>query len=167
MTFRLGPYEIRVRGQIVFPLLALAFSIAYYVQVPGLKRESLIFAGPILYLCGALAVYLILREGLVITRQDARMADTTTNMTIVRGHLASQTRMIALCVGVVTYVLLLEYVGFILLSLVFLVCAMLQLGTRKISVLVLVPLILVGSIYFLFERWLRVPLPKGLWENLL
>lgn len=34
MRFRLGPYQVRATGRVVFPLIAVAFAIAYYVQVP-------------------------------------------------------------------------------------------------------------------------------------
>lgn len=58
--------------------------------------------------------------------------------------------------------LLLETLGFIVITTLFMAVAIFCLGERSWRILIMVPPLLALALYGVFEVWLRVPLPKGL-----
>lgn len=65
----------------------------------------------------------------------------------------------------IVYLLLLEPVGFITSTVLFMVAGMLIMGVRSLLRLIVVPLILGFSVYYLFTAALGVYLPPGLIEG--
>ncbi len=59
------------------------------------------------------------------------------------------------------YLLVMPYIGFICASSILLVVFMVCLGVRSIPVLILVPLVEVGLLWFVFEKLLAVLLPNA------
>ena len=57
------------------------------------------------------------------------------------------------------YLLLLPFIGFIFASAFLLISFMVCLGVRSLPVLILVPLVEIGALWFVFERTLAVLLP--------
>ena len=74
----------------------------------------------------------------------------------------STRQIMVLCGMVCIYLLLLEHVGYAIMTLLFIFICLLYLGMRKKLVLLLTPLILTGFTYYLFNNVLFVFLPKGL-----
>ena len=65
------------------------------------------------------------------------------------------------------YIFLLDKIGYILSTLLFVVISLLMLQVRKLPVLVLLPLGLTFAMYFLFTKFLMVTLPSGSWLSFL
>lgn len=164
MNPRARGYRVRVTGQAVFPLLILAFSVAYAMQVRGVSVEGLLFARPLLYICVILSVYLLAREGVRVERVLDRGKGHATGErgSMTRGVTMESRRMLVLTIAAFVYLLCLQYVGFLVLSILFLTVTMLLLGVRRPIVLVAVPLSVVGSLYVVLEWWLRLPVPDGI-----
>lgn len=64
-------------------------------------------------------------------------------------------------VCLVTYVLALEYLGYLIATALFLGALMWLLGQRRWTVLVIVPLSTSAALYLLLQRGFAVPLPQG------
>ncbi len=69
--------------------------------------------------------------------------------------------------GVVVYFILLQYLGFLIPSFLFLVVMGWLLGYRKPVKLILISLALLASIYIVFVRFLAVPVPTGVLGGLM
>lgn len=71
------------------------------------------------------------------------------------------TRVIVIAVTVLIYILIIDFLGFYISSLSFLVIIMIGLGLRDWRILVLIPPMFMLFIYLLIEKLLVFPLPKG------
>ena len=71
----------------------------------------------------------------------------------------------SLLVGAITgaWVLLIPYAGLTLSLAAFIVAVPLALGIRRVPVLVALALAVPIAFHLVFERWLGVPLPRGVW----
>lgn len=167
MRFRVGSHRVRLSGQMVFPLLALAFAVAYGVQVRHLSSEALLLARPVLIVCVVLGLYVLVREGIAVERAGNGGDVATSGRGGWRAAVNENKRMLSLAMSVLLYVIGIEYVGFVAYSTAFLVVTMILFGVRRPSLLVLVPLSVVGSLYLVLGWWLSVPLPGGIVEALL
>lgn len=65
------------------------------------------------------------------------------------------------------YIFLLDKIGYIISTLLFVVLSLLYLKVRSIPLLVLLPVGLTFSMYFLFTKFLMVTLPSGSWLSFL
>jgi hypothetical protein len=64
-------------------------------------------------------------------------------------------------IGVLVYLLCMNLLGFYTSTFLSLICSMLFLGYRRVSVIILVGILLIVSIYLLFENGLGIRMPKG------
>ena len=65
------------------------------------------------------------------------------------------------------YVFLLDKLGYIVSTLLFIIISLLFLKVRNIPLLIILPLALTFSMYFLFTKFLMVTLPSGSWLSFL
>lgn len=65
------------------------------------------------------------------------------------------------------YIFLLDKIGYIISTLLFVVVSLLFLKVRNIPLLILLPVGLTFSMYFLFTKFLMVTLPSGSWLSFL
>ncbi|CAM4303564.1 tripartite tricarboxylate transporter TctB family protein [Kerstersia similis] len=65
--------------------------------------------------------------------------------------------------AMLAYMVLMERLGFLLSSYLFLVCTMLLLGSRRLWITLLVPAVFLGVIHLVFETLFSVILPAGTW----
>lgn len=82
--------------------------------------------------------------------------------TILWPPLAGWVRVAFLLGALAVSFLLLETLGFLLVSTLFMAAMIYALGGRSWTMLTLVPVLSAGLLYGVFAVWLRVPLPKGL-----
>lgn len=145
-------------GDVVAALLLLGFAVAMFVltlgfPAPGQPNDPGTAALPCIVSVGlaVLAVLLLMR---------ARGGEP-----LPRGRAAL--RVVGIMVLAVAYAFLLEPLGFILASALFLLGAMLLAGARQVLYLVIVPPSLSLALFYLFYRLLEVSLPRGIVEGLL
>ncbi len=69
--------------------------------------------------------------------------------------------------GIVVYFVLLQYLGFLIPSFLFLVAMGWLLGYRKPLKLILISIALLASIYLVFVKFLAVPVPSGILGGLM
>jgi hypothetical protein len=156
-----------ITDKIFFPCITLAFAIAYRLQVSDLSSKALLFAKPLIYICSVLGIYVTIKDGVKVRKIRHSDKEESRSMERILKGVVSQKKTVMLMIMVLTYLLLLEYIGFIVTSLAFLSITMILLGVRRILLLTAVPLSVVAFVYFLFSRWLLVPLPKGILKFIL
>ena len=71
------------------------------------------------------------------------------------------TRVIVITIMLLIYFFMIDFLGFYIASFSFLIIVMLSFGVRDWRILILIPPILLLFLYFLIEKLLFSPLPKG------
>jgi len=71
-------------------------------------------------------------------------------------------RVIAIVLIFLIYIFIIDFLGFFLSSFIFIIILMLSFGVRQWKKLISVPIIILLFLYFLIEKVLVFPLPKGI-----
>ena len=154
-----------VLGEIIVPLLLLGYATSYFLEVRALPRPeiNLLLIQPIYYI---LIASVLLFIGQVILREvragilDMRHRPTREPGTT--GGRIEPKRSVAFAVTTVSYVFLIEPVGMVTMSAIYLFVLSWLLGVRSWLLLTLVPAGVVTGLYLVMERWLNLALPTGI-----
>lgn len=153
-----------VLGEIIVPLLLLGYATSYFLEVRALPRPeiNLLLIQPIYYILITAVVLFIgqviireVRAGIVDMRHRPSRDPVTT------GGRIEPKRSAAFAVTTVSYVFLIEPVGMITMSAIYLFVLSWLLGVRSWLLLTLVPAGVVTGLYLVMERWLNLALPTG------
>ncbi len=154
----------RLPGEIVFILLLLALSVFLLWTAYGISGfESFTSAGAYpMVTTGVMVV-----SGLVILFQSLKTprAAGGTGESLVRQFVRTLTPslVLAFTVATIAYMLLLERLGFVLASYLFLVGSMWILGSRRFILNLAVSALALGFIYLIFQTIFAVSMPAGTW----
>lgn len=153
----------RLPGELTFMVLIVLFSAFMLWASFNISRfESISSAGVFPMVCaGAMVV-----TGLMSLVKTARAKLTlegneTLWQQFVRRLAPPQLVLFALLIA--TYMFLLERIGFLLSSYLFLVLSMQLLGSRRTGLNFLVSLVMLAAIYVVFQTAFSVVLPSGTW----
>lgn len=152
----------RLAGELVFTLLLVGFSLFMLWQAYRISQfESLTSAGA--FPMFATAVMLI--AGLVIAGQTARARPVPAQPgeSLARQFVRQITPfvVVSFTLAIVVYMLLLDVLGFLPASYLFLVVSMWLLGGRRIVLNLVVSALSLAAIYLVFQTVFSVVLPKG------
>lgn len=146
-------------------LLALfSYATYYYLEVSALsgQKTNLLMIGPVywaLLVCiVALAVSKIIEAQKTIESQVSESLNPSTQQT--NGRFVRNA--IAFSVSTIVYVFLLDRVGFVTTSFLYLSCLTFLLGARSIWLVIVLPASVVGFLYVTMSIFLRFRLPEGL-----
>jgi putative tricarboxylic transport membrane protein len=151
----------------------LAFAVVYWIAADGIRISPL--DGPVTaaglpkslsYALGTLAVLLIARS-LAVKRLAARKAAKVDEEGDEVGNLRLHLRAVGMLVLGVGYLLVVPYLGYMLSIIGLLLAASLYIGARfSVKTAAIAGL---GGVFFylLFVQFLHIPLPPGLWPELL
>lgn len=154
----------RLPGEIVFVVLLIAFSAFLLWSAYGISGfESFTSAGAYpMVTTGAM-----IASGLVILVQSLKTprAAGGTGESLARQFVRTLTPslVLAFTVATVAYMLLLERIGFVLASYLFLVGSMWILGSRRFMLNLAVSALALGFIYLIFQTIFAVSMPTGTW----
>ena len=145
-------------------LAVLAASLALFWATLGLERHAMVPVGPAFYPRIVLGVCAVL--ALVLVVMDLRRAVTPAKA----GGQSPNYRLVAVCFAIFTaYVVLLPYVGFRLSTFLFLLAMPVALerpaNRRRWIVVAVVAAVATIAVYFLFEQYLHVLMPRGRWTG--
>lgn len=140
---------------LIIPLLIFLYSLSYFWEVNLLPNKiDLLLIRPIFFiLVLAIIIHVILQFRTYKTKTNVKQTEEKEQI--------NWKKTIYFCLSTVLYVFLLESIGFIILTLVYMVVLMWGLGVRSKKALILTPLISVFSIYISLELLLSIKLPKG------
>jgi hypothetical protein len=133
----------------VMPVVALIWATAYFIQVSRMSAEDQLLIRPVYFALLALFIYNTIKD--LRNPEEAENQTTTLNRKVVI--------IAAMCAA---FIALLPFLGFLLDSIAFILGALILFKVKDLKVLVGVPVIVSGVLYFLFTEAFFVPLPKGL-----
>ena len=147
------------KGEFVIPIILIVLSIILYANTYTFKFTTYHKANPQMWPRGIL-ILLILTSLILIGKflflklgkgptEDKEKPKTSWGM-MLRGILI-----------LFLYIFLLQYLGYIISTLTFTLCAMLMLGNRKKFQLFVVPLVITAFVFIVFHYAMYIPLPKG------
>jgi len=150
-------------GNIIFLLVLVAFSLFYYLDAMSLEHldEKMVvftlFWGLTILVVVNIAQLIIEIKNNVSNHKET--LEAIKNLTI---RQITRNRKVILLISILIYIPLIEIFGFFIPSFFFFIALSLFLGTRKISTLILVPVVIIGLTYLFFVKLLHVYLPMGI-----
>ncbi len=155
----------RLVGEVFFVLLLLAVSLFLLWSAYTISGfESFASAGAVpMAAAGLMAVCALA----ILVQTLRRPADTTEASTLRRLMVqVTPPALLVMLVLIVLYVVLLEQIGFLLVSFLFLLASMFVLGSYRWVMNLVVSVGTLGVIYIVFEELFSVVLPAGLlWQG--
>lgn len=144
----------------LFALIALAFSVVYWLSAKDLPPKALDFPKAIfmvlipLFLWNGVNSVREFRQTLSDTElEEARKWDCTL-------HITRQKVIVTLLTA--AYTLLIPIVGFFICSIIYLAVLAFYLGIRRPVALVLFSVLFTAAIYGVFVLWLQIRMPSGM-----
>ncbi|WP_320129177.1 tripartite tricarboxylate transporter TctB family protein [uncultured Sphaerochaeta sp.] len=131
-------------------LIAIIIIVTFSAQIPSMPSESKEYPSFLLVCC------LILCLALLFKKDQGALGYEKGDMK----------RLIIFSLMIVLYLLLLDKIGYIISTLLFLVSSLLFLGLKSRNQLFFFPVGVTLTLYFLFSRVLAVILPEGTWFGL-
>jgi hypothetical protein len=163
--FQIGKLEVRVNiGEILFPLLVLCFCTAYYFDTQNLPDQSMLYAGPLLYVTAAIAVVTVGGQAVSVNRNGNSSAEPENNgLSSMAGWNAEKkidSQATALVIGllVIGYIGSLYLVPFIAATPLFLAGSLYILGERSITRIIVYSIGFTFVVWLVFVEWLLVPI---------
>lgn len=180
VTLRVNDSRIEIdTGELIFPLLALVFCLAYYLDTRGLPEKSMMYAEPLLYVTGLLALTTMMTEATEIqarpdTEDESEQgSEGFIGWGSVDGNSISQETPVekdtsdgsrfrvasGLVVLVTMYITSLYILPFTVATAGVLGCSLYLLGERSLPKIVVYSVMFTVLTWAVFVRWLSVPLP--------
>ena len=157
-----------VKYELLVLLLIFSYATYYYLEVYVLPSRTinLLLIGPVYYVLAISTVLLVffrvrdaarqLKGGLAQTSSDGEAADEEdSDGSMWKNGLVFAGTTLA-------YVLLLDKIGFVVSSFLYLSVLIFLLGTRTIALTLVLPAVLVGFLYLSMTVFLKFPLPQGI-----
>lgn len=133
----------------------LIFLCGFIVQLGGVSKESRGY--PLfLIICSVLLTAALLVKSIRSYKQEEAMEKTP-------DFAKTLLLIVVYSLMIAAYVFLMDKIGYIISTLLFVVASLLFLKVRNIPLLVLLPVGLTASMYFLFTKFLLVTLPGASW----
>lgn len=152
----------RLPGERIFTLLLAAGSLFMLWQAWGISKfESITSAGVFPMIATLTMLVTALMVVLRTWRAAAEPADGTLAQRFVRRLVPPV--LVSFTLAIAVYMVLLEPLGFVVASYLFLVVSMALLGSRRWGLNLVVSALSLGAIYLVFQTAFSVVLPKGTW----
>lgn len=156
--------RFRLPGELAFSLVLLAFSLFMLWQAYAISKfESLSSAGAF----PMFATFVLVVTGLMIAGDAARAKPLSGNAgeSLVQQFVRQITPgvFVMFVIAIAAYMVLLEYLGFVVSSYLFLVVSMRLLGSEKWVINLGVSALSLAAIYVIFQTAFSVVLPAGTW----
>jgi len=154
----LAKYIRYVVKHYLFAVLALLFTIAYWVSAYNLPKASLVFPRALLYILMPLFVWNFVdslrgfRKELEAEGKDAAKWECSLHLT---------TPKVVVALFTLAYIIIMPIIGFVVTTTLYLATLAYYLGLRKVQLLVFT-VIYIGVVYAVFVMWLNIRLPSGL-----
>ncbi len=157
---RIGKYYISVKkpGSLIFPLMVILFCVAYLVQSSGIYAKLTMILVRITFYAIVVFFLFVLKEEIQITSREKTDSQESSGKLVTN----KSKRIWFFIIGMGIYIIMIGKIGFTFSTLLFTSIMMSILGIKDKKTLVVVPACLVIIIYFMFNKWLMVPLPSGI-----
>ncbi len=147
------------KGEFIIPVILIVLSVILYANTSTFKFTTYHQASPQMWPRGILVllilVSLVLMGKLLFQKSEEGVG---------KGEERPKTKWTMMLGGILIlflYIFFMKYLGYIVSTLVFALCAMLLLGNRNKVQLFVVPIVLTIFVFFVFTYAMYIPLPKG------
>jgi len=140
-------------NRIIMGIIILIFSIVYYFLGINYPQQARIFPNVLTILLLIFSIIMIL-QGLNIISSPKQLKSGINKREIVF--------LIGIAVALILYVILMNIVGFIPITIIYLISGMWYLGYREWWKNILISVLGVIFIYYIFTQIMYVPLPSGI-----
>ena len=137
------------------PSLVLILSIAYYMESLEVDNIDKLLIRPTCILIALFYVYFVVVEYIRFRKNPKRTQESEYTKT------KFPYKELILLIMTALYILLIQYTGFVLTSILFMACVLYFLNVRSKLVIFSFSIISSALIYFAFKVILMVPLPSG------
>lgn len=162
---RIGKYCVYFRSFDWFlPLLIFLYTVYYYTETIGLPHPEVhnLLIRPVVYAIVVLtALYFISHLRWDPAGESMAKAPPGDSKPLARIFHENR-RFLIFLLQTIIYLPLISLLGFALASAAYMVASMLHLGVRNIKVLLILPLVTVIGLVLMFESWLTISVPKGI-----
>jgi len=152
----------RLAGEVVFALLLLASSLFLFwhsYKISGFSSYTSAGAYPMVTTAVmSISAIIILFQTLRIARVESAPGQSLLFQFYTQ---VTPTLIVVFALSIVGYMMLLEPLGFVISSYLFLVISMWLLGSRRLLINLLVSAAAIGFIYIVFQTIFSVAVPKG------
>lgn|GEM_PF-4323935 len=146
------------------PLLILIYTIYYYfetIRLPHPEVHNLLIRPVVYAIVVLVALHFIANLRREPSGEDGSEGPEVKSLQL-RQVIRENRRFLLFILQTAIYLPLISLLGFVLASALYMVGTMLQLGVRNVKVLVLLPLISLIGLALMFETWLNITIPKGI-----
>lgn len=149
-------------GEWVVSLMLLGFATFYYFEVRSLPNPeiNMLLIKPIYFIL-LVSVILFLSIQVYGSLKKNRSSHESANEQSNPFEKLDLRKSFSFAITTILYIFLIEHIGFVVMTVLYMIILGLLIGIRSKLTLILVPTILVITIYIVFEFWLKLPLPKG------
>ncbi|WP_158736926.1 tripartite tricarboxylate transporter TctB family protein [Alteribacillus sp. YIM 98480] len=156
--------KMQLFHRLFLPALIFIFITIYFLEVQGLDdpRDRMLIT-PIYWVMAAFFPIILFQEwkNWKAAKPDKKeKEEEETESYEVDAPLSKKA--LSFMVSIFLYLFLIEHIGFVLITIIFLPTLMWLLGTKDWKLLVFLPIIVTGALYVLFVIWLEIPLPTGI-----
>ncbi len=147
-------------GELLVPALLLGYATHYYLEVRALPRPetNLLLIEPVYFiLLGCCLLFGIGR--ILVAFRATQHEDLGTEQVGGRLDFWKSASFVGLTL---LYAVLIPVVGFVVITIIYIVLLSLTLGVRSLAALTITPVAVVALLYMGMELWLNLPLPKGM-----
>jgi len=151
--------------RVLVATLILFFVIIYYLDISSLKdSQDKLLVNPVIWLVIILYPIIIWQEWKEKRKRDMKHEETLETHEVDEDDETSVTlskKVFLFMISTLLYLILINYVGFIISTILFMPSLMLILGTKSKKIVIILPIITTVVLYFLFNNLLGIPLPEG------
>lgn len=147
------------KGEFIIPIILIALSIYLYLNTYTFKFSTYQKANPQMWPRGILVLLILISLILI-----GKMLFSKSHEGAEEEKLKPEVRWSSMLGGVFIlflYLFLMQYLGYIISTLLFTFCAMLMLRNRSKFQLFVVPIVITTFIFIVFTYGMYIPLPKG------
>lgn len=152
---------IKKKGEFIIPAVATMFALLYLKESMRLfSSDAMLLTRMVLIGVIALSVVVMLKQFNVEASEKMEGKENTSTIPFWKNDMMVKTLVFIVLTGL--SLALLNTLGYIVTFGGYLIIMMYILGIRQPKILVFVPTGILLFIYFLFQKWLMVPLPRGI-----
>ncbi len=158
---RIGKYRISVSkpSSLIFPLIVLLFCVSFLIQSRDIFFDLSMVLVRFTFIAIVAFFLLVLKEEIKISTGEKADAPKTSYKLIISDK---SKRIWFFIIGMCIYLFIINKIGFTISTILFTSIIMSMLGIKDKRMIVILPIGLIIFLYFIFSKWLRIPLPSGI-----
>lgn len=151
--------------RLILPTIIIIAAFLYFLEVQGLKNsDNRLLINPVFWIMLVLYPLIIWHEIKTWKRINSNIKQNEDNTYDPETTRPLSKKLSFYMIGIAIYLSLINYLGFVIMTLLFLPTLMFFFGTKSIKILTITPIVVILIIYFIFINLLSLPFP--VWPQL-